>query len=346
MAGLLLARGLLKCDPTGLFYGPSLPWLHGLGPRDVINAVFQHDWNTTKVKLLLVHVDELALLSKELEHCPEEQRMRMMKDLVNPLSEYNTGEPQGKVLGIITHTCPTPCKPMPTEIPVKDCTLMPLNFGDSVKLITDSDATELQETDQYLQNVRAVNACGGHPTLLQVLKAMMKHHAYHMGSLFNAEATKLHKAAIRSDDNCLEVARLILMQEATHIDLWSPMLHRGLLSIIAVTDDRRICKLACAYPMLVNMLIRQNDALKALIPPTHMTSKFSYDCFEVVTALKIAAEYGSISAFLLRADMPLLAKLREVKGSEAQKCCVFLSRSMTEEGIEGAGLNKQADGIV
>eukprot|EP00971_Amphidinium_carterae_P124129 2458733-Amphidinium_carterae.1 len=53
-----------------------------------------------------------------------------------------------------------------------------------------------------------------------------------------------------------------------------------------------------------------------------------------------------MGAFLLRSEKSLLDELKAVKDNEAQTCCVFLSKSESEEVIEGAGLNKQADGIV
>eukprot|EP00971_Amphidinium_carterae_P263075 5219380-Amphidinium_carterae.1 len=81
------------------------------------------------------------------------------------------------------------------------------------------------------------------------------------------------------------------MQERVPIKTWLPMLQKGLLMMSADPEDRSKCKLACPYPMLVNLFICQNSAFKALVPPFHTISKFSFDCFEVVTALKIAAEY-------------------------------------------------------
>eukprot|EP00971_Amphidinium_carterae_P325461 6455728-Amphidinium_carterae.1 len=357
MAGLLLARGLLKRDPTGLFYGPSLAWLPSLGPRDVINAIFQHDCKTMKDKLLVVHVDELACLDKGLDHMEQETRRRALKDLVNPLSEYNTGESQtleGKVLAIITHTSPSPWQPLPTEIGIRSLLLAPLSFEDSVKVITCAGVTFNEET---LQDRRALNASAGHPALLVALRTMLTSEAYHLGNLFHADVTVAHREGLNTvgHDVCREVARVILMQETVEVEPWRDLLQRGLLLMRVHTNrdgskDRAKCKLACPYPMLVNILTCQNAAFKALVPPRHQSATFSYDCFEVVTALKIAAEYGDIGAFVLRSDIPLRDKLMEIKNNAAQERCVFLSKTRTERGsegaIEGAGLNKLADGIV
>eukprot|EP00971_Amphidinium_carterae_P171806 3406249-Amphidinium_carterae.1 len=104
------------------------------------------------------------------------------------------------------------------------------------------------------------------------------------------------------------------MQETVEVEHWRPMLQQGLLLMRVHTNpdgskNRAKCKLACPYPMLVNILMRQNAELTALVPPRHQNDDFSFDCFEVVTALKIAAEYGDTSAFLLRSDQHLVAKL-------------------------------------
>eukprot|EP00971_Amphidinium_carterae_P170088 3370150-Amphidinium_carterae.1 len=227
-------------------------------------------WDTSKIKLLIVHIDVLACLDKELQtlHQDAEARKRALKDLVNPLSEYNTGnQPKyGKVLAIITHTCPSPWQPDLTETPVQGLNLAPLTFDESVQVITKAG---VPFDAQSLQNRRAVTACAGHPALLVALRAMLHENVYHLGRLFRAPVTVQHQGEVLklSPDVCTAAADAIFRQETVLVEQWRPVLQKGLLMMRTSTlpsgvEDRNRCQLACPYPMLVNMLIRQNDALK------------------------------------------------------------------------------------
>eukprot|EP00971_Amphidinium_carterae_P077510 1531690-Amphidinium_carterae.1 len=66
MAALLFARGMLKASPNIL--GGSVPWLRGLSPMAVLDALiqdipgFQPDRKAGNV--LVVHIDEMAMLLK------------------------------------------------------------------------------------------------------------------------------------------------------------------------------------------------------------------------------------------------------------------------------------------
>eukprot|EP00971_Amphidinium_carterae_P128528 2545907-Amphidinium_carterae.1 len=89
MAGLLLGRGLLKVNVNALLSDGSLEWFRKLEPNEVINAIFEHRWTSVKTKVLVVHVDELALLLPNFESVLSDPK-RALKDFVNPLSDYNT----------------------------------------------------------------------------------------------------------------------------------------------------------------------------------------------------------------------------------------------------------------
>jgi hypothetical protein len=333
MAGLLLARGLLKCSPEVIMHNPA--WIFDLPPKIVIDALFSNDaWSSQEgvIKVLVVHVDELALL---LGHgCGP----RDLKDLVNPLAEYNTGDDlKGWVVPIITHTSPLKWAPLPTEIPVEDCFLEPLNFQESILVAGHSDI----DWEKDLAARRSINACGGHPALLVGLRDLLEAKGYHLGQLFESTTVIRHKAGLRYDDRCHEVLLSILKQEIVEIDRWSSMLQKGLLWMSPSGRDRTHCKLSCPYPMLVNMLIKVNDRFAFLVPPVFPESDYSFESFEVITALRIAADCGNLQAFRGRATRDVLKELEDIK--TIGEPGVFLARHKNQDGIEGAGLSANCE---
>ncbi len=104
-----------------------------------------------------------------------------------------------------------------------------------------------------------------------------------------------------------------------------------------VDSDRILCRLSCPYPMLINMLIKSNSKCWLLQPQTFFRSDHSSECFEVVTALRIAAGYRDLRTFCGRADVCVLDKLKAIK--ESNEDGVFLAKNKNQEGTEGAGLS-------
>ena len=85
-------------------------------------------------RILVVHVDELAMLLQETSFDDES-----LKAFVNCLADYNCGEaPLGLVVPVITHTSPVIWDVQLTTIPLKHMNLGPFSFAESLKFFQGS----------------------------------------------------------------------------------------------------------------------------------------------------------------------------------------------------------------
>ena len=131
MASLLFARGLLECSPDAVRH--EAEWLRGLTTREVLDALFESA-PEADTRILVVHVDELAMLLQETSFDDES-----LKAFVNCLADYNCGEaPLGLVVPVITHTSPVIWDVHLTTIPLKRMNLGPFSFAESLKFFQGS----------------------------------------------------------------------------------------------------------------------------------------------------------------------------------------------------------------